>query len=155
MEIDLSRRVQKTCLWRFINAINGNWYPIIGDRSWHTHSALHGMVSPSRTHFTRSTGYCFIFAWKVSMCKQIWEEVLTVFGLFSFPAGYWSARVYKVFRGKAWVLNSLLVRLVALWNDLTSKYFVDIEYRAKHFLVCLVYYQHPRMGSAIFTCHLF
>lgn len=74
MEVDLSRCVQKTCLWRLINAINGNWYPIIGDRSWHPHSAVHGMVSPSRAHFAHPTGYCFIFAWKVSMCNGYGKE---------------------------------------------------------------------------------
>ncbi|CEI87615.1 hypothetical protein RMCBS344292_02025 [Rhizopus microsporus] len=36
------------------------------------------------------------------------RRATALFLLGSFPAGYWSARVYKVFRGKAWVLNSLL-----------------------------------------------
>ncbi|CAO3623423.1 unnamed protein product [Mucor hiemalis] len=28
------------------------------------------------------------------------------------PAGYWSARIYKVFRGKSWILNSILTAFV-------------------------------------------
>lgn len=28
------------------------------------------------------------------------------------PAGYWSARIYKVFRGKSWILNSVLTAFV-------------------------------------------
>ncbi|KAG1460063.1 hypothetical protein G6F46_005794 [Rhizopus delemar] len=30
----------------------------------------------------------------------------------SIPAGYWSARIYKVFRGKSWILNSLLTSCI-------------------------------------------
>jgi transmembrane 9 superfamily protein 2/4 len=30
----------------------------------------------------------------------------------SVPAGYWSARIYKVFRGKSWRLNSILTATV-------------------------------------------
>ncbi|CEP16690.1 hypothetical protein [Parasitella parasitica] len=35
-----------------------------------------------------------------------------LFTLGSIPAGYWSAKVYKVFRGKSWMLNSLLTSFV-------------------------------------------
>ncbi|KAI8985133.1 hypothetical protein BDB01DRAFT_789023 [Pilobolus umbonatus] len=39
-----------------------------------------------------------------------WFTLLFMLG--SVPAGYWSARVYKVFRGKSWILNSVLTSLV-------------------------------------------
>ncbi|KAI8635912.1 hypothetical protein BD408DRAFT_438412 [Parasitella parasitica] len=39
-----------------------------------------------------------------------WFTFLFILG--SVPAGYWSARVYKVFRGKSWMLNSLLTSFV-------------------------------------------
>ncbi|KAL7326661.1 hypothetical protein PS15p_208960 [Mucor circinelloides] len=39
-----------------------------------------------------------------------WFTFLFLLG--SAPAGYWSARIYKVFRGKSWVLNSILTAFV-------------------------------------------
>lgn len=45
-----------------------------------------------------------------------WFTFLFLLG--SVPAGYCSARIYKVFRGKSWVLNSILV---SLFNEETVK----------------------------------
>ncbi|RCI01909.1 hypothetical protein CU098_011477, partial [Rhizopus stolonifer] len=39
-----------------------------------------------------------------------WFTFLFLLG--AIPAGYWSARIYKVFRGKSWVLNSILTAVV-------------------------------------------
>ncbi|KAG2228934.1 hypothetical protein INT48_001509 [Thamnidium elegans] len=40
-----------------------------------------------------------------------WFTLLYLVG--SLPAGYWSARIYKLFRGKSWILNSILTAFVA------------------------------------------
>jgi transmembrane 9 superfamily protein 2/4 len=37
-------------------------------------------------------------------------NILIIF--ISIPAGYWSARIYKVFRGKTWLLNSILTSCI-------------------------------------------
>ncbi|KAI9485337.1 MAG: hypothetical protein EXX96DRAFT_5403 [Benjaminiella poitrasii] len=58
-----------------------------------------------------------ICAVKLEWCQPIqpgsltrWFTLLFLFG--SVPGAYWSARMYKVFRGKSWVLNSFLTACV-------------------------------------------
>ncbi|KAI7900122.1 Endomembrane protein 70-domain-containing protein [Cokeromyces recurvatus] len=65
-----------------------------------------------------------ICALKMNWCNPVQPGSLTrwftlLFLLGSVPGSYWSARMYKVFRGKSWVLNSILVNMIA-WTHKSS-----------------------------------
>ncbi|KAI7899165.1 uncharacterized protein BX663DRAFT_222320 [Cokeromyces recurvatus] len=58
-----------------------------------------------------------ICALKMNWCNPVQPGSLTrwftlLFLLGSVPGSYWSARMYKVFRGKSWVLNSILTACI-------------------------------------------